>query len=195
MRPTLLLPALAVTLAVAALPALAHTGEGVGGLASGFHHPVSGLDHILAMVAVGLWGAILGAPALWLLPVAFPVAMALAGALGVIGVPLPFVEQGIAVSSIVLGGMVLFAKAPPLPVALAIVAGFAVFHGHAHGAELPESANPVAYSVGFVVATGLLHLSGIALGLLAKWPAGRVAVRAAGGAIAVGGAAFLAGLA
>ena len=147
------------------------------------------------MVAVGLWGAILGAPALWMLPVAFPVAMALAGALGVIGVPLPFVEQGIAISSIVLGGMVLFALRPPLSFALAIVAVFAVFHGHAHGTELPASANPVAYAVGFVVATGLLHLAGIAIGFLTRWPAGTVAVRAAGAAIAMGGAAFLTGFA
>jgi urease accessory protein len=147
------------------------------------------------MVAVGLWGAILGRPALWLLPVAFPVAMAMAGALGVIGVPLPLVEEGIALSSIVLGGMVLFAKAPPLPVALTVVAVFAVFHGHAHGTELPESADPVAYAVGFVVATGLLHLCGIGIGAITRWPAGVVAVRAAGGAIALGGAAFLTGLA
>ncbi|MGQ0566912.1 MAG: HupE/UreJ family protein [Gemmobacter sp.] len=195
MRSTPLLPALAATLTLSALPALAHTGEGIGGLASGFLHPVSGLDHIVAMVAVGLWGAILGAPALWLLPLAFPVAMALAGALGVMAVPLPFVEQGIALSGIVLGGMVLFAQRPPLALALAVVAVFAVFHGHAHGAELPEAANPVAYAVGFVVTTGLLHLAGIAIGTLAKWPAGLVAVRATGGVIALAGAAFLTGLA
>ncbi len=188
-------PTLSILLILLAMPALAHTGEGTGGLLSGFQHPVSGLDHVLAMVAVGLWGAILGAPALWLLPVAFPVAMAFAGALGVIGVPLPFVEQGIAVSSIVLGGMVLFAQRPPLAVALVIVAVFAVFHGHAHGVELPGSANPVAYTVGFVVATGLLHLCGIGIGFLTKWPAGRVAVRASGAAIALGGAAFLTGYA
>lgn len=195
MRHNALLLALAVPMLLAALPALGHTGEGVGGLASGLQHPISGLDHVLAMVAVGLWGAILGAPALWMLPVAFPVAMAFAGALGVIGVPLPFVEQGIAMSSIVLGGMVLFAQRPPLGVALAIVAVFAVFHGHAHGTELPASANPVAYAVGFVVATGLLHLAGIAIGFLTRWPAGTVAVRAAGAAIAMGGAAFLTGFA
>jgi urease accessory protein len=190
-----LLPALATVLCIAALPALAHTGDGTGGLAAGFGHPISGLDHILAMVAVGLWGAILGAPALWLLPVAFPVAMAVAGALGVMAVPLPFVEQGIAISSIVLGGMVLFAQRPPLGLALAIVAAFAVFHGHAHGTELPEAANPAAYAVGFVVATGLLHLLGIGIGSVTRWPAGMVAVRAGGAVIALGGAAFLTGLA
>ena len=195
MRHAALLPALAAALCLAALPALAHTGEGVGGVLSGLHHPISGLDHVLAMVAVGLWGAILGAPALWMLPVAFPVAMAFAGALGVMGVPLPFVEQGIAISSIVLGGMVLFAQRPPLTAALAIVAVFAMFHGYAHGAELPESASPVAYTVGFVVATGLLHLIGISIGYVTKWPAGMVAVRASGAVIALGGAAFLTGYA
>ena len=195
MRPIILLPALATALCLAALPALAHTGGGEGGLASGFRHPISGSDHVVAMVAVGLWGAILGAPALWMLPVAFPVAMAFAGALGVIGIPLPLVEQGIALSSIVLGGMVLFAQRPPLAVALAVVAVFALFHGHAHGTELPEAANPVAFAVGFVVATGLLHLTGIGIGFLAKWPAGMVAVRASGGMIALAGAAFLTGLA
>ena len=195
MRPIILLPALATALCLAALPALAHTGGGEGGLASGFRHPISGLDHVVAMVAVGLWGAILGAPALWMLPVAFPVAMAFAGALGVIGIPLPLVEQGIALSSIVLGGMVLFAQRPPLAVALAVVAVFALFHGHAHGTELPEAANPVAFAVGFVVATGLLHLTGIGIGYLTKWPAGMVAVRASGGMIALAGAAFLTGFA
>lgn len=181
--------------ALLATPAFAHTGEGVGGLASGFLHPIGGPDHVVAMIAVGLWGGILGAPAIWQLPIVFPVIMALAGAVGVVGIPLPGVEVGIAVSGIVLGLMVLFMVRPPIAVAAGIVGIFAIFHGHAHGAELPESANPFAYALGFVVATGLLHLIGIAFGQLMHRPAGLVAVRAAGAAIAVAGAAFLTGYA
>jgi urease accessory protein len=180
---------------LAANPALAHTGEGVGGLMSGFLHPITGPDHVVAMVAVGLWGGILGAPAIWQLPIVFPVVMALAGAVGVMGIPLPGVEVGIAVSGIVLGLMVLFMVRPPIAVAATIVGVFAIFHGHAHGAELPEAANPFAYALGFVVATGLLHLAGITFGQLMHRPAGLIAVRAAGAAIAVAGGAFLTGFA
>jgi urease accessory protein len=170
----------------------AHTETGtVGGFVSGFLHPLTGLDHIVAMVAVGLWGAFLGPPAMWLLPVVFPVVMAVGGAMGVLGVPLPGVETGIALSGIVLGFMVAFSARPPLWVAAVIVGFFAIFHGHAHGAELPESANAVTYAVGFVISTGLLHLSGIAFGLLVRWPWGRVLVRAGGAAIAVVGFGFL----
>lgn len=176
-------------------PALAHTGEDIGSLATGFLHPISGLDHVVAMVAVGLWGGILGGSALWMLPVLFPLAMAVAGAAGAAGIPLPGVEIGIAFSGVVLGLAVLFAFRAPLSVALALVGIFAVFHGHAHGTELPASANPLEYAVGFVVATGLLHLAGIGIGMLGEWPAGRVAVRAAGAAIALAGGAFLMGLA
>jgi len=147
------------------------------------------------MVAVGLWGAFLGAPALWLLPVVFPLVMALGGALGVVGIPVPGVEIGIALSAIVLGLVVAFAARPPIWVAAVIVGMFAIFHGHAHGTELPGSVNPLSYALGFVIATGLLHLSGIVCGLLAQWPAGRLAVRAGGGAIALGGLAFLTGIA
>lgn len=179
----------------AAGPASAHTGGVLGGLQSGFLHPVTGLDHVVAMVAVGLWGGILGRPAIWLLPVLFPLMMAVSGAAAVAGVPLPGVETGIAISGVVLGAMVLLAARPPLWAAMTIVGVFAVFHGHAHGAELPLAANPVSYAVGFVVATGLLHLLGIAVGLLWRWRTGQVAVRAAGGAIALTGAAFLAGIA
>ena len=180
---------------LAAGPALAHTGGTLGGFASGFLHPISGLDHVVAMVAVGLWGGILGAPAIWLLPIVFPLVMALGGAAGVIGVPLPGIETGIALSGIVLGCMVLAAARPPLWVAAVLVGIFAVFHGFAHGAELPEAANPIVYAAGFVVATGLLHLTGIAIGQLWHWPAGRVTVRATGAVIAVAGGAFLTGIA
>jgi len=178
---------------LAASPAFAHTGEGLaGGFASGFMHPILGPDHVIAMVAVGLWGAFLGMPAIWILPVVFPLVMAFGGVLGILGVPLPYVEPGIAMSAILLGLAVAAAFRPPLWVAAVMVGVFAIFHGYAHGAELPQAANPVAYSAGFVIATGMLHLCGIAFGLLAKWPAGRVAVRAAGAAIAAGGVYFLA---
>ena len=186
------LSTLALTLASA--PAFAHSGGvGAGGFLGGLAHPVFGPDHVVAMVAVGLWGAFLGAPAIWLLPVIFPLVMAFGGVLGIIGVPIPAVERGIATSAIVLGLMVALAARPPLWIAAVLVGSFAIFHGHAHGAELPAGADALAYSLGFVIATGLLHLSGIAFGLLARWPAGRIAVRAAGVAIAFAGALFLVG--
>jgi urease accessory protein len=175
----------------AASPTLAHSGSASGGFVGGLSHPLFGLDHAVAMVAVGLWGAFLGAPAIFILPVVFPLVMALGGVLGILGVPLPGVEIGIAVSAAVLGMMVALAARPPLWVAAAIVGAFAICHGHAHGAELPPGADAVAYSAGFVIATGALHLCGIAFGLLARWPKGRLAVRAAGGAIAIAGLVFL----
>jgi urease accessory protein len=187
---------LSATLALMLLaqPALAHTEAGVaGGLLSGFLHPILGPDHVIAMVAVGLWGAFLGMPAIWVLPVVFPLVMAFGGVLGVLGVPLPGVEFGIALSAVALGAMVAFAARPPLWVAALLVGAFAIFHGHAHGTELPGAANPLAYGIGFVVATGLLHLTGIAFGLLVRWPVGERAVRAGGGLIACAGLYFLVG--
>ena len=183
--------AFAVLLATAS-PALAHTvGGEAAGLLSGLSHPASGWDHVLAMVAVGLWGAQLGAPAIWVLPVAFPVVMALGGFVGLLGIGLPGVEVAIALSALVLGAMVLFEVRPPLPIAAALVTFFAVFHGHAHGAELPEGADGLLYSLGFVIATGLLHALGIAVGLVQRWPAGRVALRGAGAVVAAAGPVFL----
>lgn len=170
----------------------AHPETGtIGGFISGFLHPLTGLDHVVAMVAVGLWGAYLGAPAMWLLPVIFPMVMAFGGALGILGVPMPGTEIGIALSGVLLGLAVAFAARPPLWVAGVLVGIFAIFHGHAHGAELPAAANAFTYAVGFVVATGLLHLSGIALGLLTRWPWGQIAVRLGGGVIACIGFGFL----
>jgi urease accessory protein len=179
-----------------ATPALAHSGEGgAGGFIAGLLHPVFGPDHVVAMVAVGLWGAFLGAPAIWLLPIVFPLVMALGGVLGILGVPIPAVEAGIAASAIVLGLMVALAARPPLWSAALLVGAFATFHGFAHGKELPAGANAVAFAAGFVIATGLLHLTGIAFGLLTRWPAGRLAVRGAGAAIALTGVAYLGGFA
>jgi urease accessory protein len=184
--------ALSLTLLLASVPAWAHAGGVTGGFLGGLAHPVFGPDHVVAMVAVGLWGAFLGAPAIWTLPIVFPLVMALGGVLGILGVPVPAVETGIATSAIVLGLMVALAARPPLWVAAVPVGAFAIFHGHAHGTELPAGADAVAYSFGFVIATGLLHLCGIAFGTLAAWPVGRIAVRTAGGAIALAGIAFLA---
>lgn len=191
MRKTIWIAALGVLLAGAAQ---AHTGGGdQGGFVSGFTHPLFGWDHVVAMVAVGLWGAFLRAPAIWLLPIIFPVVMAFGGALGVAGVPLPAVETGIALSGVILGLLVAFAVRAPLWVAAVIVGAFAIFHGHAHGTELPEAASPYSYALGFVVATGLLHLAGIAFDQLTNRPWGSYAVRAAGLVIAAVGGAFLTG--
>jgi urease accessory protein len=176
-------------------PALAHTVEAKGGFLAGLAHPVLGPDHIIAMIAVGMWGAFLGPPALWLLPIIFPLVMAFGGVLGIVGVPLPAVEIGIASSATVLGLMVALAARPPLWIAAVLVGAFAIFHGYAHGKELPDDANALAFSTGFVIATGVLHLCGIAFGLLARWPAGRFVVRGAGGAIALAGLVYLSGLA
>lgn len=183
---------LALSCLLIATPALAHSGGGLaGGFAGGFAHPFFGLDHVAAMVAVGLWGAFLGMPAMLLLPVVFPLVMAAGGVLGILGVPLPGIEIGIAMSAVVLGLMVALAAKPNLWIAALIVGVFAIFHGHAHGAELPDGADAVAYSIGFVIATGLLHLAGIGFGLLAAYPSGRIAVRAAGSIIAIAGLVFL----
>jgi urease accessory protein len=176
-------------------PAPAHTGESSSGFLSGLAHPVFGPDHVAAMVAVGLWGAFLGNPAIWLLPVIFPLVMAAGGVLGILGVPMVATETGIATSAIVLGLMVALAVRPPLWAAALLVGAFAIFHGYAHGEELPDGANAVAFSAGFVIATGLLHLCGIGFGQLTRWPAGRLAVRGAGGAIALTGVAYLSGFA
>ncbi len=147
----------------------------------------------LRPLAVGLWGAFLGPPAIWLLPIVFPLVIAFGGVIGILGVPLPGVEIGIALSAIVLGLMVLLAARPPLVVAAVLVGAFAIFHGYAHGKELPDGANAVAFSAGFVIATGQLHLTGITFGLLTRWPAGQFAVRGAGGVIALVGVAYLGG--
>jgi urease accessory protein len=169
----------------------AHVETGkAAGFISGFHHPISGLDHIAAMIAVGLWGAQLGAPAIWMLPVAFPMMMAVGGFLGLIGIPLPGVEIGIGISALILGVMVAFEVKPPLFVSILIVAIFAIFHGYAHGTELVPGTNAVAYSLGFVVSTGCLHGIGILIGLIHKWRTGRYAVRITGGLIAALGGFF-----
>ena len=173
-------------------PALAHSGTGLpGGFLSGFLHPLSGFDHLLAMVSVGLWGAFLGRPLIVALPVIFPTVMALGGALGMANVPLPRVEIGIAISVLVMGGVIAAAYRAPIWLACGIVGVFAIFHGYAHGRELPSAADPIGYSVGFVLATGMLHVAGIGIGVLNDRPGGMVVTRGLGAAVALCGAYFL----
>lgn len=182
----------AAVLAFLPVPALAHQGTGLpGGFEAGFLHPLTGFDHMLAMVSVGLWGAFLGRPLIMALPMIFPSMMVVGAALAMVGVPLPPVELGIAVSVLVLGAMILFAVRAPIPVACGVVALFALFHGYAHGAELPSAADPVGYSAGFVLCTGMLHVVGIAIGTLRDRPGGQTLLRGAGGVIAVCGLFFL----
>jgi urease accessory protein len=184
---------LAVAGLILASPVSAHEQAGVGGgLVSGLLHPLTGIDHLIAMVAVGLWGAQLGAPAIWILPITFPIVMALGGVLGVLRIALPMPEVVIALSALVLGIVIVMRLRLPFIVAAAIVAVFAVFHGHAHGLELPGSASPLAYGVGFVTSTGLLHLSGITIGTLTRWSAGQLLVQGLGAGIALLGGYFLA---
>lgn len=183
-----------VLASLALLPgaAFAHTGAGhTHGFVHGFVHPIGGLDHLLAMVAVGLFAAYLGGRALWLVPATFVGVMALGGLLGVSGAALPYVELGIALSVVVLGLLVALRWNFPVAVAMAIVGIFAVFHGYAHGTELPENTSGLAYGIGFMIATALLHLAGIAIGLgLAKLGTsgfGPRIAQAGGGAIALAG--------
>ena len=187
-------PMALLTLAVTLWPtvAWAHVEKGrVMGFIAGLRHPVSGLDHVLAMIAVGMWGAQLGAPAVWLLPVTFPVVMALGGMLALMGVHLPGIEVGIALSGLLLGLAILAEWRPPLWLAAALVGCFAVCHGHAHGSELPAGASGLLYSIGFVMATGTLHATGIAIGVIHRWTWGRAALRGAGGIVGAAGLYFL----
>lgn len=155
-----------VFLALSASMAEAHTGVGgTAGLAHGFVHPFSGLDHILAMVAVGLFAANLGGRALWLVPASFVGMMAVGGVLGITGITVPFVEIGIALSVVVLGAAVALNWNLPVAAAMALVGFFAIFHGHAHGAEMPSDASGFSYAIGFMLATAILHAVGIGLGL------------------------------
>lgn len=179
--------------------AIAHPGHGGGtggGLWAGMLHPFSGFDHIVAMVALGIWAAQLGAPAIWLLPIAFPLAVAVGAALGALGVPIPGVEVGIALSAITFGLMIALSVRAPRRIATSallglLLAAFAVFHGYAHGTEIPESANAVSYAVGFVLATGLLNALGIVLGAARRWTVGEAVLRIGGFAIALCGVYFL----
>lgn len=196
LRMLVLIGAALTALGLGSTPASAHVTAGMGsGITEGFLHPLTGLDHLLAMVSVGIWGAELGAPAIWLLPIAFPLIMALGAAFGVIGMPLPAGELIIALSVFVLGALVALARQLPIWATLVVVGVFAIAHGHAHGAELPQSADALSFTIGFVAATGLLHLAGILIGLLAGWSWGLTAIRMAGFAVAVAGCYFVYGYA
>lgn len=194
-QPRRILTVLAMLSSVAAFatPASAHSGTGlVGGFISGFLHPLTGWDHLLAMVSVGLWGAVLGRPLIVALPVIFPVLMVVGAFLGILNVPLPPVELGIALSVLILGGVITAGYKAPVWLACAVVAVFAIFHGYAHGKELPSAADPIGYSTGFVLSTGLLHVGGIVVGLLNDSEKGKWIVRGIGAAIAAAGCFFIA---
>jgi urease accessory protein len=177
---------------LASSPASAHTGTGLaGGLASGFVHPLTGFDHLLAMVSVGLWGAFLGRPLIQVLPLVFPLVMVFGAALAMFDVGLPVVDIGVALSVVVLGACIAMSFRAPGWVACAIVGAFAIFHGYAHGRELPSAADPVGYSTGFVLATGMLHITGIGIGFLNERPGGGSLTRGLGGVIGAAGVWFL----
>lgn len=195
MRRATVVAALAAVAAGAAVPAAAHTlGTQGAGFSAGLGHPVGGLDHLLAMVTVGLWAAQRGGRATWAVPAAFMAAMVAGGALGMAGIGLPGVELGILASVMVLGSLVALNFQPPVWAGMAIVGGFALFHGHAHGAEMPDAAAPALYAAGFLLATGVLHAAGIAAALAtakALATRGGRLVRAGGAAIAASGAALM----
>jgi len=189
---------LAFALCLVALPAAAHTGHGeLSGFTYGLMHPIGGLDHVLAMVAVGLLAYLLGGPALWGLPLAFIAAMAAGGALALGGFALPFVEAGIALSVVVIGALVALGKTTPSLLAASLVAVFAVFHGHAHGVEMPATASGLSYGLGFALATALLHIGGIfagfALGAAGR-QTGQTIARTIGGVMALSGVAIFGGV-
>ena len=171
--------------------ALAHSRlDQDSGFLAGLEHPLTGADHLLAMLAVGMWGAQLRGTAMCLLPVAFPLIMALGAVGGILAVPMLPIEPGIAASVVALGAVIAFDLRPPLAGAIALVSVFAVFHGYAHGLELPRRADALSYCVGFVLATGLIHLCGIGIGQVTRLAHGASALRAGGAAIASIGLLF-----
>ncbi len=176
---------------VAEVSLLAHTGVGnISGFSAGFSHPVGGADHILAMFAVGLWAAQMGSKALWAVPLSFITMMIVGAVLGVQGVNIPFIENGILASVLVLGAMVGFGVKMPVGFSSAIVGLFAVFHGAAHGLEMPLNVGGVEYAAGFILATAMLHAAGITLGSIMHKIAQSKISRIAGGSIAVAGLAL-----
>ncbi|HYD32646.1 MAG TPA: HupE/UreJ family protein [Azospirillaceae bacterium] len=190
------LAGLVAALALVPQAAFAHTFGAEGyGFAHGFAHPVGGWDHLLAMIAVGLWAAQRGGQAFWTLPLAFVTSMILGGALGMSGVELPQVELGIAGSVVALGALITVQARFPLALCLSIVGGFGLFHGGAHGAEMPTAAAPVLYALGFALSTALLHATGVAAVVVARFAREGVAqwvVRGAGFAMSLGGVALVA---
>lgn len=185
----------AAVLTAAASPAMAHTGVhlfGDSGFAAGFSHPMLGLDHLLAMLGVGIWAAQLGGRATWLVPAAFVSVMVAGAALALSGTALPMVEFGIGGSVLVIGGLIAFGARLPLALAMAVVGLFALFHGHAHGTELPGFAHPAAYGAGFVLATALLHGAGFGIATLLRAQTARLPLRLGGLVMAAIGGYLLA---
>jgi urease accessory protein len=164
---------------------------GAAGLGSGFAHPLTGPDHFLAMFAVGLWGAQMGGRPVWTLPVTFPLIMVVGGIVGILGISLPGTEIGIALSIVALGSAIAFSWRPPEWIALLLISVFAICHGYAHGTELPAAADPADFAIGFVIATGMIHIFGIGVGLVLQKPFAGRACRALGAVIAVAGLYFL----
>jgi urease accessory protein len=196
MRPSIRTALLAFAIAGIPATALAHVGVGdTHGFSHGFAHPIGGLDHILAMIAAGMFAACLGGRSMWLVPTAFVLTMAVGGTLGIMGADVPFVEGGIAASVIVLGLAVALQWSVPTVAAMALVGFFATFHGYAHGAEMPADVPGLGYPLGFMLATALLHVLGIVIGLgIGRiGTRSRIALQAAGGAMALGGVAILTG--
>jgi urease accessory protein len=176
---------------LAATPALAHTGiDHVHSMASGFAHPFTGLDHLFAMVAVGLWAGINGGRVVWAWPLAFVALMIVGAAVGAAHIAIPFVETGILASVIVLGIAVTASLRAPALLGAIVIGAFALLHGHAHGAELPAGASVAGYMTGFVLATALLHSIGATAAVYAGQGTGRVAIRAVGAVVAVAGLAL-----
>jgi urease accessory protein len=178
-----------------AAPALAHTGIGVhgNGFVAGFLHPLMGLDHMLAMLGIGIWAAQLGKRATWLVPAAFLTVMIGGAALALSGAVLPMVEFGIAGSVVVVGGLIAFGARMPLGLAMSLVGAFALFHGFAHGTELPGFAHPATYGAGFVAATALLHAGGLGLATLLRQHASKLPIRVGGAMMAAIGGGLLLG--
>jgi urease accessory protein len=187
--------ALVTLLASGASPAFAHVDAGsTSSFVAGVAHPLSGLDHIAVMIAVGLWAALKGGRALWVWPAAFVGVMLIGGTLGVAHVAIPFVEPGILASVVVLGLMVALAVDLPVRLGAAVVAVFALLHGHAHGTEVAENLGGIEYMAGFALATAALHALGIGFALSMGRFAMLAAVRVAGAACALIGAGLFAGV-
>lgn len=185
-NPGLFLPLLAVF-----LPSAAHAHTGIGnasGFAVGLTHPLAGLDHMLAIIAVGIWSSQKGGRSLWAMPAAFVSMMVFGSIIGLAGIELPFIETGIALSVLILGLLITASARLPLAFSIAVISLFAIFHGHAHGAEIPAQASGLSYGAGFVLSTAMLHTAGIAAGILFKKLDKADFARYAGAAIAASGA-------
>jgi urease accessory protein len=190
-----------ITLAVlfAVIPGVVYAHDGtnlpLGGFLSGLIHPVLGYDHLLAMLSVGILSAQIGGRAIWTVPATFVTVMALGGFLGLIDIGIPVTELGIAISLVILGLVIAIERRFPILVAMIGVGFFAIFHGYAHGAEVPETATPFLYAFGFLIGTALIHITGVVIGDISRhYERGKVALRVGGGLIALIGVLFVTGI-